>query len=384
MMNTVPDFLYVNDPKYPEQLYKSLLENVKYLYYKSNLLERSGIIHYDNEQYQKDLQYIEYELLSVIVGKSDNYDIIDFKIPGLSLYHGRYKLIQFHDKCNIIELHVLLQETNKGSESATILIGEDDIQNGLYIQDGCKSILVTIIVKYTRDWLETYRLGGIIEHELKHLFDQNKKFKNSLSHMNKDIILRNKEFIPYIHNQADKFNKKIDISIADIFLLQDINTSYKLKYKKDIWIIYPFFADMLYYLNESEISARLVQIKWADEIEDTRNLYSQFYNLCNNILNYAESNVKRFMCILMVKFNFDKLYNIKIKKSENDIDKNVETILQFFMKRINHFIKQCDKIIYSKTLKESSHYYMISDFNIQVDYDLIKEKYNYLYPTLKY
>lgn len=346
------------------------------LYYNSRLFERYGIVKYDDKQYQNDLKEIEYDLLTVIIGKSDRYTEVDFDLPDYGSL-GTFKLIKFENKCNISELLILLQQDYRNNLDCILLSNDAAKKNKFYVKNGQQILRATILITYKnyRDF-ENNRLAGLIEHELKHLFDQNKKYNDDSFKMNKDVVLLDSEFYDFINTEAIKtFHTNIEDSIASTVKLSKINDVYLSVYYDNCTLILPFIADMLYYLNESEISARLTQIKWKDDMSKTRDLYQQFYKLCENIIKYADYNVKEYLNNIINKFNFSEIYNIKFG---NDINKNVQKLLNLYMKRIHHFIKQCDKLIYDNKLLEDA----FIGLNRKPQNYLHKLKYNYLYPTL--
>ena len=281
LTNKQENFCELNDNEIPYEVlvFKLMLDDSD-LIYKSNLFERNGIINYDDSKYQHDLLYIENTLLKIISGKekhTDTHLMIDF--PEYGKYKGIYELYTFDNVCNIEQLYILLQKVPIGNEVATILISNKDKEHKLYIQDGCKTLRATIIIKYSLSWFESYRLSGLIEHELKHLFDLNKEYKSDCNKMNKDALII-ESFYEFI-NKERKYNgwlySKFDKTIAHPDILIDINKQYKAKYYINCTLVLPFIADMLYYLNKSEISARLTQVKWKDDMTQIIDLYTQFY-----------------------------------------------------------------------------------------------------------
>lgn len=280
------------------------------------LFEKFGIINFDDSLYQNDIKYITDEIYSFITtGKSHikvHKETLNDDYLG-DQYNGDYNVMRFTKVCNINSILFYLQNIDELNdyiikhnlqaqfiEDVVVMTNDYGKKKGWYVQNGCKTLGITIFILYSKRTITKLKLSGIIEHELKHVFDQNTIYKNNLQLMNKDVIVA-AQIENYITNSNILAYNNIINNLNNIQLYSNTN------------IIYPLFCNLLYYMNKSEISARLAQHKY-NQVNDAKNLYMQYEQILNNILEYSSQSFIKFInSNIILKYNLgDVLYKFNI------------------------------------------------------------------------
>lgn len=302
------------------------------------LLEKYGIINLEEPKYLNDIKNITKEIVNVIKNGNKKY-----KVTQLKYYEKsdplRYKYIDipFYNKCNIKELHILLKDYSEFE--AVVLFNKKNIDDNYFIYKNGKVEKCTLLVYVPFIRWADQRIDHIIEHELKHLYDLITEYHGNSELMNKDII--------YSETDQELLYNSNSLTLEDLI---SYNNLYKKYYYNSITNILPIMSDMLYYMNKSEISARLLQVKYKENIQNIKRLYQEYYKFCNNILVYASDNVKKYINNkFIINANYSSIYNISFKNSNDAYQSNVKKLMNFYIKRISHFLKQCDKLLSYKT-----------------------------------
>ena len=283
------------------------------------LLEKNGIINYDNSTYQKDLNYIDTEIREVINGQSGNFQNYIIDDPDLpEIFQGDYQLLEFKNMCNIENLRILLSNIDFSDKPEDTMLLTTDLfkQKNWYIQNGCKTKVLTIIIFYSESNIDNISFKGIIEHELKHLFDQNTEYKNQAELMNKDIIV------------AENIS----------------NTLLNINQYSEQYHILDIMCQFLYLMNKSEVSARLTQVKNSDLL-NSKYTYEQLKRLCMQIINSSTINQQKIINDIIISYDLSDVYHISFKNLDTAYKSNVNKLFKFYLKRIEHFLNQCKKIL---------------------------------------
>lgn len=306
------------------------------------LLEKFGILNLDDKKYQDDIKDITRTFLDVVQNRINDYSNVYINWFGYP-YDGIYKLIKFNNKCNINNVQLLIKHIPPGgNEINALLSNQAAVDNGYFNIENNKIDTCTILLIYNKQYIYSTNYKSIIEHELKHAFDILTEYKGVTELMNKDIITKETMFDAEIQKMIDTkqlSNNQYTISLTE---LKKINNNYVQKYSNDYKIMFPIMSDMLYYMNKSEVSARLVQLKVDNDIKNTTELYLEYYKLCDNIINYATNHVKSFINEIMEIAEYDKIYNIQFNKGPVS---NVNKLFKFYKKRIKHFLKHCEQLL---------------------------------------
>lgn len=319
---------------------------------KQFLYERFGIINYDDNDYQNDIKTIGVEIVKFIrTGCSQYYKGTYTLPPELGdTFSGDYEEFIFSNFCNIdtlrvyicdldpINVQMILNGFQPYEEDCILLSNEYAKENRFYIQNGCKTKVLSICVNYTKRNISIDNISGLIEHELKHLFDQNKEYKDKAEQMNKDVITSN----DIMYDNQEIFN---DVKIQRSY--KNFITFYNdKKYYNDTSIVPLLLVDLLYYMNKSEVSTRLIQQKYNKLFPNSpKRLYVKYQDICNNIINYASDDVKKCINEYILTYNFSNIYNIKFSNNHSSYISNTNKLFKFYIKRLNHFIKNCDKML---------------------------------------
>lgn len=104
-------------------------------------------------------------------------------------------------------------------------------------------------------------------------------------------------------------------------------------------------------------------------MEDIRNLYKEYIDICDNVIKYTSDNVKQYINEeFIVGVEYDKIYNKSFKMNLDAYRYNVKLLFSIYLKRCKHFIKQCDKLIYTlKDIKTDESYGMILSHKSKYD-----------------
>lgn len=311
---------------------------------KQFLFERFGIINYDDKDYQKDIEVIGKEITNFILTGCSQYYRGTQTLPDKfgDAFAGDYEYFIFQNFCNIDRLqiyifnldHINLQMIHRGmqpyEDDSILLSNEYAKENHFYVQNGCKTKVATICINYSSCNITEDNFNGIVEHELKHLFDQNTEYKNEAQLMNKDVMTSEK-ILQDIPDDVKQAYNNFSVFYNDI------------KYYTP-GIIPLLLGDLLYYMNKSEISARLVQQKY-NKVYFAKKLYKKFVDICNNIITKSSDTFKKKLNQYIIDYNFDDIYGIKFN---NNYISNTNKLCKFYLKRLDHFIKNCDKILCAK------------------------------------
>ena len=335
----------------------SVINSFNYIQ-KYPLLEKFGIYNLDDEQYQNDIKLITKTFLYVVNNQIKDISEINIDWFGYP-YDGIYKVIEFNNLCNIKTIKLLIKDINPAIDTLNVaLTNYDAKKHNLFeyteyeetdkfnrIHKKYKIDTFTIVLAYHKSYIYSQNYRSIIEHELKHAFDLQNIYHVTSELMNKDIIAAESILYNYIENAIE--NSQLNDSDFNIKYtkLIDINKNYKTEYYNDPYIIFPLLSDMLYYMNKSEISARLVQFKYQDDIAETSGLYKEYDKLCENIMKYSSDIVKKLINAIILQCDYSNIYNIKFKDSSNAYIANTNKLFKFYKKRITYFLKTCDKLL---------------------------------------
>lgn len=297
------------------------------------MLERYGLIEYNNLKYDEICSEISNKLenfvnnittlsnntqIAYVSGLEDNYYVFDFDMSIC---------------CNWIDKLYVLYDYSSNEHYFSIF----DINNqtyNLYIDD---NVVKATEVKNNKLKTGTILLGGklknikpIIKHELKHLYDYLINQTKKSADFNVDVLNRD----IYINN----LNGNDLLSISQFIHLSDND-------KHNIDKIHMFLIEAVYYMNYSEMQARLENYK--TEIEIDKNLTQQYYIYLRYkeqfkwlIDNLSSTEIKQYNEKYIDIFK--KIYP-QFSKSKKQI--SIIDILKQYIKRIdNLFFKQADKI----------------------------------------
>lgn len=318
------------------------------------LLERSGILNLDDKKYQDEIKTITKTFLSATAGYDiDNMSEVNIDWFGYP-YDGMYYLLQFKNMCNINNIQLLIKPTNNPNDIMNVLLANDAAVNHGYFKIQNNRIdICTIVLVYHTKYIHNIDYKSLIQHELKHAYDILMEYHGSNEQMNKDIITKEFFFDTKITDIVDPNIFGDNEYSIPLWKLKKINQQYKEKYYNDYRVTFALLSDMLYYMNKSEVSARLIQFKCSEDYEESIYLYDEYNTLCDNIINYASDRVKNFINDIIHSADYENIYHIKFN---GGAIANTNKLFKFYKKRIKHFIMHCRNL-----LKESHSfsYYFI-------------------------
>lgn len=301
------------------------------------LLEKFGIINLEDPKYQKDIQDITKTIVQNIKSNNHIYTTLPYFNYPLD---SNYIQIFVNNKCNIDKIQILIKNMdsiNANICDCFILSNQQNIKDGYfkYNEKLNKIEFCTIVLQISFTYWYN-NIDRLIEHELKHLYDLLQEYKGKTELMNKDISFS--DTIKDYYQLPD-----MSFTIPD---LKKINDNYKTDFADNKNIIIPLMSDMLYYMNKSEISARLLQIKYKEHIEETINLYKEYNRICDNIITYASDNIKKHINTdFIIDSDYSSIYGLNFNLSNNAYISNVKKLFEFYKKRIKHFIIQAHKLL---------------------------------------
>ena len=223
--------------------------------------------------------------------------------------------------------------------------------NGLHIE--YFSIILSSDLKNT----DKYYIAGVIKHEMKHAYDIIRK-NFMADDLNRDI--------KYFYDTLDSSDIKF-LTNYYAYSKEDLKTFIS---RLDVSEVYALFRDMIYYLNSSEMSARLVNFdsdvdnllknqKPNDFGSTSIGIYLGLKNIMQGLNQYITPQEKKsFSEQYMIEFN--KVYGNSDKprlfKHYGKFDeRSFNYLTAFFLKKINTFIYKCHSIYTNKCEEHMPH-----------------------------
>lgn len=336
------------------------------------ICESKGILEYDNAKLHEDLyEFVQYKLRPLFISNSGNFkydsaikDIYPNKIfKKLSFYPDLtwldridiYLTKEFPEDC------MLLGTVTNDNKKVSYDITYKETTYPAFVVTANKINYMSIVLSLPDGIFNSNDIVGIILHEMRHWFDFIPKHFNS-DELNRDINFFHKyakeneyitEYWNYSKEERDEFIH--DLTVDDLFTL---------------------ICDMMYYLNLSEIRARLVTFAQSvDEVKsmggkkyhgfgaDSIAIYTGLYNMLRAIRKgYSKDKKDEFA----KKYNrlFERVYNTKASLTDENSNENVKKkfrhygkydyrafdyLMTFYISRIrSNFIYKAEQIYYDK------------------------------------
>lgn len=340
---------------------------------RSLLHESYGIKDYNEKYFNNNLkEFVHKNIVPVIKNPNPIYDV---SIPGVLGGRNAYKILKFDVNLSWVDFVFVLvtkeSSTESSGELARLYYSDtkyddyDFVYNGRkhksYSLEGTHINYMTVFIDlrgYTI--FDENEICGIIHHEMNHGYDLIKdKFVSNYS--NRDVIY----FSEKSNDNPIKYITK--------YWEYDGNERRQFIIEKNSREIFLLISDMVYYLNMSEMHARLANfayemddLKKHEEISryfgiETLVVYFGMMNILQGLIEYASDDAKWAFANKHAR-EFEMVYSDDRKEDDEPTRKNVsfkvygkynktsfDYIMQFYLRRINrHFIRNAKKIYMDK------------------------------------
>lgn len=340
---------------------------------RSLLYESYGIKNYEDKNFNSRLkEFVHKYIIPVVKNPNPIYDV---SIPGVLGGRKAYKILKFDANLSWVDFIFVLVTKEVSEESSGLLArlystdteynDYDFVYNGRkhnsYSLEGTHIKYMTIFIDlngYTA--FDENEICGIIHHEMNHGYDLIKdKFVSNYS--NRDVIY----FSEKTNDNPIKYITK--------YWEYDENDRKKFIREKSSREIFLLISDMVYYLNMSEMHARLDnfahemdELKHGETISryfgiETLVVYFGLMNILYGLIEYASDDAKLAFANKYAR-EFEMVYSDDRKSDDDPTRKNVsfkvygkynktsfDYIMRFYLRRINrHFIRNARKIYKDK------------------------------------
>lgn len=333
------------------------------------LYESHGILEYNNDKFKNIIGNFVHNIIIPLI--HHNEIKCDSIISDISNEKCFKRLIMHCDLSWIKDLHIyitpeksisnmtlssLYYEQNKKHDFPITVNGE---KKQPYSLSGSYINYMSIIINIDKNMSEEY-LCGVIAHEMKHGYDMIKdKFIANIS--NRDIIYFNTIANSIPETYITKYWEYNNPEQKDF--LESLNADE----------IFSLFCDMIYYLNLSEIQARLTnfstEINYLNKFghssdfgNDTIKLYNGLLNILEGLKKYASEKTKEEFALKYAK-HFEIVYSEDTENANKKTKKfsvhgkyegeSFHKIVNFYIYRINHyFFRHAKEIWFDKINKK--------------------------------
>lgn len=296
--------------------------NTRAIENKLPILEKWGIIEFDNDRYNNLVRQIKSDVLDVIhnkkcpqlcsIGSLDNVYVLSYETDDICDWLDKLYILIMTDEHGVTEDSYDSLTVN----GLTISIDNEIVEISKIEDAKLKNGTISLEI-----FNEPERLMSILHHELKYLYDLyiNKYAKQNIQ-FNSELI------------KSENIRTNLNLNDRDL----NYYFSYKRQYenKINLHIIFEMLIYAVYFMDRSEITARLTNSIKRDNNDDA-DLYTTY--------KYVFEELKDNLSV-EDKDNFNKQYIKYFKEIYNDKITSIDVLLNLFIKRIdNLFLKQYRK-----------------------------------------